>query len=399
MAPLAPDIIGNELNLMIALIIGIAFGFILEQAGFSSSRKLAGLFYGYDFVVLRVFFTAAITAASGIVLLSHFGLLNIDLIYINPTFLSSAIIGGIIMGAGFIIGGFCPGTSVCGAAIGKIDAMVFILGTFLGVFFFTEGYPLFKNLYTANNLGSPFVFDSLGISRGLFAFLLVTGAVGAFIATTVIENKVNKRKVEKPFLKNYRYSILTAITILIGFILIFLPDQKTKALAVVADKNWVIEDQTIQTITIDELALRLTERDRKIQLIDVRSTNDFNADNIPTAINIPLDSLANVEWRDLLTQSNKDNIFYCKGQLMSSKAAVLSRLLGDNPVNYVLEGGLQDFNHNIMDIQETELSGSNQELDTYRFRKNVREKLLILKKEAKKEPVIRKKPKKVQGGC
>ena len=56
MGPLVPDIIGNELNLVVALLIGIAFGFILEQAGFSTSKKLVGLFYGYDFTVLRVFF-------------------------------------------------------------------------------------------------------------------------------------------------------------------------------------------------------------------------------------------------------------------------------------------------------------------------------------------------------
>ena len=59
MAPLVPDIIGNEFNLVVALFIGIAFGYILEQAGFSSTKKLVGLFYGYDFTVLRVFFTAA----------------------------------------------------------------------------------------------------------------------------------------------------------------------------------------------------------------------------------------------------------------------------------------------------------------------------------------------------
>ena len=48
------------INLLIAFLIGIGFGFALEQAGFSSSRKLAGMFYGYDATVLKVFFTAAI---------------------------------------------------------------------------------------------------------------------------------------------------------------------------------------------------------------------------------------------------------------------------------------------------------------------------------------------------
>ena len=136
MGPLVPDVIGNELNYIIAIFIGMAFGFVLEQAGFSSSKKLVGLFYGYDFTVLRVFFTAGVTAMMGVLLFSHFGLLDLSLIYINPTFLWSALVGGIIMGLGFVIGGFCPGTSVCAAAIGKIDGMFFCTRLFSWSFYF-----------------------------------------------------------------------------------------------------------------------------------------------------------------------------------------------------------------------------------------------------------------------
>jgi uncharacterized protein len=66
-------------NLLIGFIIGVGFGFALEQAGFSSSRKLAGMFYGYDTTVLKVFFTAAIVALVGSQFLSFFGLLNLSL--------------------------------------------------------------------------------------------------------------------------------------------------------------------------------------------------------------------------------------------------------------------------------------------------------------------------------
>lgn len=106
MGPLVPDIISENLNLIVALLIGMSFGAILEQAGFSTSKKLVGLFYGYDFTVLRVFFTAGIVAMIGVMGLVHYGLLDINLIYINPTFLWSAITGGLIMGLGFVIGGF-----------------------------------------------------------------------------------------------------------------------------------------------------------------------------------------------------------------------------------------------------------------------------------------------------
>jgi uncharacterized membrane protein YedE/YeeE len=193
MGPLIPNgIISPEWNLLVAFIIGIAFGFILEQAGFSSSRKLVGVFYGYDFVVLRVFFTAAITAAIGLTLFNQFGWINLSAIYINPTFVSSAIIGGIIMGLGFIIGGFCPGTSVCAASIGRIDAMIFILGIIIGIFLFGVSFPWFENLYIKNDLGRILVFDSLGISRDLFILILTVVAFAAFIITSRIEKKVKK---------------------------------------------------------------------------------------------------------------------------------------------------------------------------------------------------------------
>ncbi|HML85308.1 MAG TPA: YeeE/YedE thiosulfate transporter family protein [Bacteroidales bacterium] len=129
MGPLVTQgIIDPAWNNLIALLVGMAFGFVLESSGFSSSRKLAGVFYGYDFVVLKVFFTAAITAALGLLIMSSIGMIDLSKIFINPTFLGPGIVGGIIMGFGFIMGGYCPGTSFCGAAIGKIDAIVFTLG-------------------------------------------------------------------------------------------------------------------------------------------------------------------------------------------------------------------------------------------------------------------------------
>lgn len=174
------DIISSDTNLLFAFIIGIAFGFILESSGFSSSRKLAGLFYGYDTVVLKVFFTAGITAMVGLLFFSLFGWIDMEMVYINPTFLPSAIVGGLIMGLGFIMGGFCPGTSVCAAAIGKIDAMVFIGGLFIGVFIFTEGFPLLEKLYMAGAKGDIKISDALGLKDGVVALLFILMAVTVF---------------------------------------------------------------------------------------------------------------------------------------------------------------------------------------------------------------------------
>lgn len=181
--------ISANTNLFFAFLIGIGFGFVLEASGFSSSRKLAGQFYGYDTTVIKVFFTAAITAGIGLLLFGLFGWIDLDLIYINPFYKWSAIIGGIIMGAGFILGGFCPGTSFTGLAIGKIDAMVFVGGLFIGILIFTEGYPLLESLYMAAYKGTPRVSSAMGISDGLFLLGLVIVAFGMFYVAEWAEKK------------------------------------------------------------------------------------------------------------------------------------------------------------------------------------------------------------------
>jgi len=191
--PLIPmEIIPEAWNNVIAVLLGMGFGFALEASGFSSSRKIMGTFFGYDFVVLRVFFTAAITAMAGIIYFDFMGWMDASMLYINPYFVNSAILGGVIMGFGFALGGFCPGTSFCGVAIGKIDAMFFTAGLFLGILLFSELYPLFSTIYNSENLGSITIYEMLGMKKNLSAFLLIVVAVGMFYGAAIVEKKVDK---------------------------------------------------------------------------------------------------------------------------------------------------------------------------------------------------------------
>ena len=168
------------LSLLIAFIIGIGFGFALEQAGFSSSRKLAGMFYGYDTTVIKVFFTASIVALVGSQIMSYLGLLDLSKVYINEYYVHASVIGGIIMGAGFIMGGFCPGTGITAASIGKIDAMFFLGGGFLGAYLFAESWPLVNGIANAGYKGPVRINELFGISSSLFTLLLIMAAIGMF---------------------------------------------------------------------------------------------------------------------------------------------------------------------------------------------------------------------------
>jgi hypothetical protein len=179
-------------NLLIGFVIGIGFGFALEQAGFSSSRKLAGMFYGYDTTVLKVFFTAAIVALVGSQFLSFFGLLDLSLVYVNPYFIGASIVGGIIMGAGFVMGGFCPGTGISALSIGKIDAFVFLIGGLVGAFLFAETYPIVENFAIGGFKGPMKVDEWMGVSPGVFTFILIVAAVLLFWISEIAEKKFSR---------------------------------------------------------------------------------------------------------------------------------------------------------------------------------------------------------------
>lgn len=196
MGPLFPlNIIGEEANLLIGFLIGIGFGFMLEAGGFTNTRKLAGVFYGYDFVVLKVFFTAAITAAIGIYLLSYYGYMDIKEIFYPKTYWIPTLIGGFIMAFGFVIGGFCPGTSICAAATGKVDAIVFVAGAVLGVFGYSLTYEsIWAPIRDSGAMGKVNIAEWMGISQGLFILLLTIVAVVAFYFVTKIQQRITSKK-------------------------------------------------------------------------------------------------------------------------------------------------------------------------------------------------------------
>ena len=152
-------------GLLAALLIGAAFGFVLQRAGFSSSRRLSGVFYFRDMSVIKVMFTAVITAMLGLGVCLQLGWVGQDNIYLLPTVYVAQIVGGLIFGVGFVMGGWCPGTAAAGLAHGKIDAFIFLAGTIVGSIIFNELFGLIRPLYEVGTAGVLYVYDSLHLTR------------------------------------------------------------------------------------------------------------------------------------------------------------------------------------------------------------------------------------------
>ena len=197
MGPLYPqELLSSEYNLLIGALIGAGFGFLLEASGFTNTRKLAGIFYGYDATVIKVFFTAALTGLVGLFILHNMGWIDITLTFYPKTFWIPTLIGGIIMAAGFVIGGFCPGTSLSAAATGKVDAMAFIGGVMLGIFGFIFTYEgLWQSLRASGNMGKVDIAQWIGIKEGLFIFLFAIVAFLSFYVFQIWQNSW-KRKMD-----------------------------------------------------------------------------------------------------------------------------------------------------------------------------------------------------------
>jgi rhodanese-related sulfurtransferase len=378
-----------------ALLLGFAFGFVLEQAGFSSSRKLTGLFYGTDFTVLRVFFSAAVTAMSGVLILSQFGLLDTDLIYINPTFLHSAILGGVIMGVGFVVGGYCPGTSFCAAAVGRMDGMVFVLGGLAGVLGFGEIYPHIQGFYKAGSLGELMVYTPLGMSAGLFALLLIVAAIGAFAAAGILERRVNPASPVKNF-PVLRHRAAAAVLLMAGVALAATPDRKSRLFAAAADPARS-RDHRVESVTPDEMAIHILDHDNRFQLIDVRSAGGFGKMSLPGAVNLPFEMLAGKAARGVLKGSGTTKVFFSLDNDGSLRAAALAGLLGYRNVAF-LQGGLAGFQRTILAPATAPSGESPSQEDAYRFRLRAGPEIaaLIRERAAPKPALV---VKRVQGGC
>jgi hypothetical protein len=128
-------------EMAIALLLGVGFGLSLERAGLASARKLTAVFYLYDMAVLKVMFTAIVTAMAGLAILSALGILSVADLALEPTNIAAQALGGLLVGAGFMIGGYCPGTSIAAIATGRKDAAAFALGVLLGVLAYAELTP------------------------------------------------------------------------------------------------------------------------------------------------------------------------------------------------------------------------------------------------------------------
>lgn len=184
-------VFGDGTSLALALLLGVAFGWFLERGGMGNARKLAAQFYLTDLTVFKVMFSAIVTAALGLFWLSRLGLLDLSRVYVPETFLVPQLVGGLLFGVGFVVGGLCPGTSCVAAASGRLDGLLVMAGMLGGVFAFAELFPWLATFYGSTPRG-PLTFSALlEAPAGLLVCALALSAVAGFAGAGWIERRAS----------------------------------------------------------------------------------------------------------------------------------------------------------------------------------------------------------------
>lgn len=172
------------------LLSGLMFGYVLENAGFASPRKLTAQFRFSDWSVFKVMFTAIIVAAIGLYGAIGLGLMPANGIYIPTNFFWAMLAGGALVGAGMAVGGYCPGTSAVGLASGRLDGFFFIVGMMLGTGFFASVFEPIKGFYFAAQGPQAQTLSGLfGVSPWVVIAVLIVIAIGGFALGTWCERK------------------------------------------------------------------------------------------------------------------------------------------------------------------------------------------------------------------
>lgn len=177
----ASDALESPAGRAAALGVGLLFGFWLERAGFGSSRKLAAVFARRDFAVVRVMFTAVATAAVGLFVAFQAGIARPEDVHALDVRYGPQIVGGLVFGVGFALGGWCPGTAFVGLASGKLDALIFLAGAAAGGLAHAAARPALEGLAATGAAGVRTLPEVLGISEGAAVAAVVVAAVVAGI--------------------------------------------------------------------------------------------------------------------------------------------------------------------------------------------------------------------------
>jgi rhodanese-related sulfurtransferase len=321
-------------------LIGFAFGYVLEISGFAISNKLAAQFYFKEMTVLKVMFTAIVVAMVLIFGATALGLLDYNLIWVNPTYLWPGIVGGLIMGVGFIVGGFCPGTSLVAVSTFKLDGLFFALGGLFGIFLFGETVQYFEDFWYSSYLGRFTLPELFKTSYGVVIVGVILMALFMFWGGEQLEHIFGKKDLKKE--PRVRYA--GAAALLAGAMIVAFIGQPTTAARwakIASAKEAVLNERTVQIQPAELLSL-IHDHHLNIIMLDLRNEADYNLFHINGARRVMPDQITDLVPELRLEPANTVVVAMSNDEAAATNA--WKALTADSVPNvYILEGGINNW--------------------------------------------------------
>ena len=202
---------------------------------------------------------------------------------------------------------------------------------------------------------------------------------------------------------NRNYIYLTILILLLSGGVFFLPERENNQHINPEELMWDIVQPT-RYISTDNVAEMIIEIDPTLELIDVRSTEEYDEFSLQNAVNIPLDSLIVESYQDYLGIEDMNAVFYSNDDIKADQAWVIAKRMGYKSI-YVMKGGLNCWVNTIIQPVKPDETASDEAFELYNFRKGASiyfSGAVIETAESgqKAVTVIRKKKKAVaEGGC
>jgi len=361
------DLLGQYGSYAIYLLVGLLFGATLETAGFGNSKKLAAQFYFKDLTVFKVMFTAIIVACVLIFLSSSIGLLDYNLLWVPPTYLWPGIAGGLIMGAGFIVGGFCPGTSLVAMATGKVDGVFFVLGALTGIFLFGETVSNFAVFFESSYMGRFTLPELFGVDYGVIVVAVVVMALLMFWGAEKIETAMGGETAQKA----PRWGVPAAaglVALAVLSLLLGQPDNADRWELIETEQTALLDGREVQ-ISPAELLSVIHDPRIKAVMLDVRDERHFNQFHIHGARRLPQEEILEAARELMFEPAN--TVFIAMGNDESAAAGTWRVLKAESLPNvYILEGGVNNWIRTYGGdafVQERLLRNRDNDQPAYRF--------------------------------
>ena len=132
------------MEILLAIVLGAAFGAVLDRIGASNPAVIGKML---ALINLNLMKTILLAIAFASVLMfggQMLGLVDVGHMSVKTAYVG-VFIGGLLLGFGWALSGYCPGTGVVALGTGRRDALAFVAGGLLGAAAYMVTYPSWKS--------------------------------------------------------------------------------------------------------------------------------------------------------------------------------------------------------------------------------------------------------------